>query len=49
MSTDKAVVADRVPAERLANSSWLGEFVWRTADVLPVRVPTSRKSSAKPR
>ncbi|MFF3224424.1 hypothetical protein ACFYV7_16645 [Nocardia suismassiliense] len=49
MSTDKAVVADRVPAEGPADSAWLGEFVQRTADVLPVRLPESRKPSAKPR
>ncbi|KAA8884049.1 TfoX/Sxy family protein [Nocardia colli] len=39
----------RVPAPRLADTAWLGEFVQRTAEVLPVRVPKSRKPSAKPR
>ncbi|WP_159080226.1 hypothetical protein [Nocardia suismassiliense] len=49
MSTDKAIVADRVPAEGAADPAWLGEFVQRTADVLPVRLPQFRKPSAKPR
>ncbi|WP_405162295.1 hypothetical protein OG203_39340 [Nocardia sp. NBC_01499] len=41
MSTDKA--------PRSADSTWLGEFVPRSADQLPVRVPKPRKPSAKPR
>ncbi|WP_194835216.1 hypothetical protein [Nocardia sp. XZ_19_369] len=49
MSTDKAIVADRAPAEGPADSAWLGEFGQRAADVLPVRLPESRKPSAKPR
>ncbi|MFG1798006.1 TfoX/Sxy family protein [Nocardia sp. NPDC049149] len=38
----------RIPESKLAESAWLREFVQRTADVLPARVPKSRKSSAKP-
>ncbi len=49
VSTDKAIVADRAPAEGPADSAWLGEFGQRAADVLPVRLPESRKPSAKPR
>ncbi|WP_186818715.1 hypothetical protein [Nocardia ninae] len=49
MSTDKAIVAERVPAKAPADAARLGEFGQRTADVLPVRLPESRKPSAKPR
>lgn len=39
----------RVPASRLTDPAWSAQFVQRTADALPVRVPQSRKPSAKPR
>ncbi|WP_157195441.1 hypothetical protein [Nocardia tenerifensis] len=37
----------RAPAPRLADASRLGDFLRRTAGLLPVRAPKPRKSSAK--
>ncbi|MEV0295030.1 TfoX/Sxy family protein [Nocardia sp. NPDC050710] len=37
-----------VPTARLADSVWLGQFVKRTADVLPKPVRKPRKRPAKP-